>query len=220
MNSSDSIALCALAISILTFVFTAYEQYFRRPQIRLALGDTIGLSQNKAGYLGIVVDLSLFNGGAREVQVVSLTGAMHSNASGREVSLRWFCFTDSRQVQLPDGRYSPWTAFSSWPATLLIPGRTGINRSVSLNTDAPVRINPGDYSITVVAWGARYQGGPMASIRFRVAVDADDEQALKRGATGEDGQGSIRHFKRWRSLDVDDDVYRSAPREIPPPLEL
>lgn len=206
-----------IILSILTFAFVMYQQYFRSARLFLALGDRVALGKSETGHLAVLVDVSFVNRGAREAQVVSLTGVIRSESSGREVTLHWYCFTDSRQVALADGRYSPWTGFLSWPTTLLVPGRTGINRSVSLNTLAPVTVTSGTYSVSVIALGAGQHRKPLARSEFQLSIDSDDLNALARGAIRDGRQGTVRHYKRWPNLESDSQVYRSSP---PEPISL
>jgi hypothetical protein len=160
MILSNALSIFAIAISLGTFFFTAYEQYWKKPVLSLVLGDRISLSYGP-DYAGITLwaCVVLANQGAEDAVILSIEGTLAQAGGGWRSELTWLGLGKYQDQATPGQPFQPLFAFVDWAEALVSSSRKAATNWISFTGPIPGRLPPGSYSLrlSVVTQGKRHR---------------------------------------------------------------
>ena len=157
MNLPDVLSVLAIVISMGTFFFTTYEQYWKKPVLSLVLGDSISLSYGPSyEAIALWACVVLANQGAEDAVILGIDGTLTKVGGGWQSELTWLGI-GKYQDTAPAGQ--PSFTLADWADALVSPSRKASANWITFTGPAPSKLTPGSYSLQfkVVTAGKRHR---------------------------------------------------------------
>jgi hypothetical protein len=164
MSLSDLLSILAIVISLASFFFTAYEQYWKRPVLSLVLGDSISLSYGPS-YSGIALwaCVVLANRGAEDAVILRIDGTITKADGGWQSTLTWLGFGKYQDQAAPGQPFRPFFAFVDWAEALISSSRKAATSWIAFSGPVPGKLTPGSYTLRLnVITGSKRHGSSTA----------------------------------------------------------
>jgi hypothetical protein len=182
VSLSDVLALVAIVVAVGSAFGTLYLQYFQRRNVAVALGDEIYLSYGPAdgsgGYskLGMVLSVSLVNGGACDALVTLIAATIRHGPSGFQTHAWWRAFYEPTDAGVAGGSSAPVWKFKGWVRPLAATSRKVVTEWIYLRSSPLEAALPlGDFVIEFEVTETRPTGSGWGD-----ATDEIDKRALAR----------------------------------------
>ncbi len=105
MTASAIISIIGLCLTVGAILFSAYNQYWKKADLRLAIGDHIkSFRGSNDGHLVLSLPITVFNRGAQMGAVVRMRGVITRPQGSQEAQLHWECFEVAEEY-LDGGKY-------------------------------------------------------------------------------------------------------------------
>ncbi len=145
MTASDALSTVAIVVSLVTFFFTAYEQYWKKPVLSLVPGDRVSLSYGP-GYSGISLwaFVVLANQGAEDAVILGMTGTLATADGTWRSELTWQAL-GKYEDRAPPGQ--PSFAPVDWAEALISASRKASANWISFTGSVPGKLPSGSYSL-------------------------------------------------------------------------
>jgi hypothetical protein len=144
MTLADILSIIAVVISIGAVLFTAYEQYWKKPQLSVVLGDSISLHY---GYQGIALwaCVVIVNQGAEDAVILRIDGTLTRDKWVSEIG--WLGFGKYKD-QAPAGKpFDPVFTFIDWAEALISPSRKASSRWIVFSGESHGELTKGKYDL-------------------------------------------------------------------------
>jgi hypothetical protein len=176
MTSQIALVLSSLAIclSLVSLIFTAYQQYFKRPAISILLAPRVTVYYEHDGRLYLNISLSVRNKGAQYASIRGLIGSVSEKTLGTSSTFHWVAFMRSENIAKTGEAYRPIFSVDELAEILVVPARTSLAKRVQFITDEKLELKQGEYSIRVyVLEGLKKR----ASAEARASFSLSDEKS-------------------------------------------
>jgi hypothetical protein len=184
----------AILISLISLWFSSYNQYFKKPNIRIFIADAIDSWLDPEGELVFNVSVTIFNNGAQYGAISRIHGRIISEHSDQAMPFDWRIFVEHKNVAAEGTRFIPFATFAGWAHALVIPARQAVIRTIQFVTQAPLVLQPGIYKFEFEGFLGE---SPKPRARSSITLRLDEEQLEKLAQTRVDpdtrvSTGSVR----------------------------
>src|ERR1041385_672213 len=133
----------AIAISLISLALTSYNQYFKKPKIRILVSDQMESWFTPDNEWVFNIGVTIFNDGAQYGVISRIVGRITSEYFEKPVPFRWRMFVEHKNVDPEGASFTPFGSFAGWAYTLVIPARQAVAKTVQFITSTPVNLLPG-----------------------------------------------------------------------------
>jgi hypothetical protein len=176
-------SIIALTISLITLGFSSYNQYFKKPKVRILIADQMETWLTHNNELVLNVSVAIFNDGAQYGAISRIIGRIKSDHFLEAAPFRWKMFIEHKNVSEVGKNFKPFGAFAGWAYTLVIPSRQAVAKTVQFVTDEPVVLQPGIYTFEF----AGFLGDiAVPKAKASITIDLNQDQVSMFGETRAD----------------------------------
>lgn len=191
----------AISISLLSLGFSSYNQYFKKPDIRIFIADVMDSWLDPDGELVFNVSVTIFNDGAQYGAISRIVGRIVSEDSAQAVPFHWRIFIEHKNVAEEGTRFIPFGTFAGWAYTLVIPARQAVAKTIQFVTQGPLLLEPAIYKFEFEGFLGDI---PKPRARSSIEIRLDEEKLTKLAQTRTDAdtkitKGSVRLRSRIQS---------------------
>lgn len=169
MSSSDLLAAVAIVVSLLTAVYTGYEQYSRAPRVKIVPSALAWLYYYPGHEPYLNLRLALVNDGARSAMVVSILATVR-NARGTICELTWrdrYDIVNLGKTGAAINRRFDWKGQAD---LLLIAPRSGVVEAIGFMAPHETKFGEDDYQLELKVFIASRRR-PFASDAFHFTLN-------------------------------------------------
>ncbi|HET9284658.1 MAG TPA: hypothetical protein VFR24_22120 [Candidatus Angelobacter sp.] len=173
MTVSTLLSIVAVSLSIVSLIFTAYQQYFKRPSIAVLLTSQLRVCYEHDERLYLYLDVLLRNKGAQYACIRAVQGRLYEKKARsilRSTAFSWLAFMKHTNVGNLGEGYRPVTAVEELAGFLVIPGRSAITKMIQFITVDKFKLTPGEYDLQLYIFeGQRKYAVAETSKQFRMS---------------------------------------------------
>ncbi len=141
----EYLPLIALFISIISLFLSTYNQYFKKPHLKMQIGEWVKLQLGDGGWLEFVVSSTFFNSGAQYGAIYKIRGIISGPVD--PLSFRWGAFVETKNIEDDAKGFRPFDVFAGSAETILIPSRTAVFKRIQFFTNTVVEMVSGKYEV-------------------------------------------------------------------------
>lgn len=184
------LSAAAILISLSTALFTAYLQYFRKPNVSLYISKWVRCWMGANGELVANIGLTATNSGAQYAVITKITGTITHEDSNSIADIQWSKFVKYENAGTLGESFKPHGSFAGWSDYLVVPNRQAVGNTVQFNSLNPCSIKTGRYMLRLTAYSG---SGTKSSVAATVQVnfDVSDQKAIQLGRTKADSETKV-----------------------------
>lgn len=172
------ISIIAITISLITLGFSSYNQYFKRPKVRILVADQMETWLTPDNEWVLNVSVAIFNDGAQYGAISRIVGRIESDRFLKPAPFRWQMFIEHKNVSEEGKDFKPFGAFAGWAYTLVIPSRQAVAKTIQFITNDPVVLEPGTYTFEFAGF---LGDAPAPKAKTSITIDLNQDQVNRFG---------------------------------------
>jgi hypothetical protein len=172
---SNAIAIAALVVSLGVGYFTLYQQFWKKPNLWVVLGEVgyLAYLPNKAG-LEIYLAVTILSDGATDAAVTRITGHLEPQDKSWETLLTWLYFVKAKAT--PGSWTWSWTIQDA-TSSIVVPSRNTVTKWINFISSPTGRdIGDGEYQLQIQLEGP--DRSTSASKSYHLSISPQDRDYL------------------------------------------
>jgi hypothetical protein len=170
---SNAIAIAALVVSLGVGYFTLYQQFWKKPNLSVVLGELgyLAYLPNKAG-LEIYLAVTILSDGATDAAVTRITGHLAPKDASWETFLTWLYFVKAKATP---GLWTWSWAIQDATSSIVVPSRKTVTKWVNfISSTTSLEIGEAEYELQIQLEGPDRSTAASKSYHFSITPEDRD----------------------------------------------